>query len=58
METGDSENVIGERGHGLSLYVSRVSLHRDIDINTSCILVCVVSRMHLYLCANYSDLLH
>ena len=51
METGDSENVIGEGGHGLSLYVSRVSLYRYIDINTSfvfwfvlchgCICICV-----------------
>ena len=51
METGDSENVIGEEGHGLSLYVSRVSLYRYIDINTwfvfwfvlchGCICICV-----------------
>ena len=61
VETGNSENVMGEGGHGLSLYVSRVSLYRNIDINTSFVFWFVLCQGCIYNCVQmyfYSDLLH
>ena len=52
---------MGEGGHGLSLYVSRVSLYRDIDINTSFVFWFVLCQGCICICVQmyfYSDLLH